>query len=78
MQMFKEVTKLYFTHYSRGNIKNAFVLKNIKNTLNKTESEHENIGKENKWKTKVKFPNLFRKYHNDHLNFYLGILTKIH
>ena len=32
----------------KGNMKNTFVLKNIKNALNKTESEHENIGKEKK------------------------------
>ena len=34
-------------------MENTFVLKNIKNDLNRTESEHENIGKVKKRKNKV-------------------------
>ena len=45
-------------------MKNSFVLKNIKKTLNRTESEHNNTGKENKWKAKVNFPSLPSKHHN--------------
>ena len=37
----------------------------------------ENIGKEKKQKTKVNFPNLFRKHHNHHLHLHLGMGIKI-
>ena len=44
-----------------------------KNALNRTESEHKNIGKEEKQKTKVNFSSLFCKHYNHHLHLHLGM-----